>query len=151
MKIYKLEFEQIIKNPINECWDFFSNPNNLEFITPKDLSFRIISGNESKMYQGQIIRYRIILNKIPLEWITEITHLKEGEFFVDEQRAGPYKFWHHQHFFIKHKEGTLIKDIVHYSPGFFWLGDFINFLFLKRKLLKIFEYRGKSIEKLFDH
>lgn len=152
MKIYRLEFEQELKMDINKCWDYFSNPNNLEKITPKDLSFKIISGAETKMCAGQIIIYKIKLFGIfPMNWVTEITQVKENNFFIDEQRFGPYKFWHHQHIFEQKNDMIIMRDIIHYGIKFSIFGRLANYLFVSKKLKQIFEYRKSIIDKVIIH
>ena len=144
--------EQLLKNNIETIWEFMSSPNNLEKITPDNMSFKIISKNKNeKMYQGMIITYKVtpILN-LPLNWMTEITHVKKHELFVDEQRLGPYKLWHHQHIFQECREGVIMKDIITYIPPYGIIGNIVNYLFIKRKVKKIFNYREKVLEKIFN-
>lgn len=86
---------------------------------------------------------------IKTTWITEITHVKEQEYFVDEQRVGPYKVWHHQHMLEPTKNGVLMKDIVSYQPPFGLLGTIANKLIIRKKLKEIFEYRRKALEERF--
>ena len=144
--------EQLIKTDINTLWKFISSPKNLEKITPRSMKFHITSNNEDeKMYAGMIISYKVTpLLKLPLKWVTEITHVKEQEFFVDEQRVGPYKMWHHEHIFKLQKNGILMKDIITYIPPFGFLGRVVNYLFIQRKINEIFDYRKKMIEKIFN-
>lgn len=149
--IYTLEVEQLMPIDIDSAWDFFSNPENLSLITPDYMGFKITSPKAVKMYEGQIITYRIgILPRIKTSWVTEITHVKEKYFFVDEQRSGPYKMWHHEHFFKESEKGTLMKDKVSFALPFKILGDIAFYLFVKKEVLKIFEYRFKKLEKLFQ-
>jgi ligand-binding SRPBCC domain-containing protein len=102
------------------------------------------------MYPGQVIEYTVkpVLG-IPLYWMTEITHVKEGEYFIDEQRYGPYSLWHHQHHFKEISGGVEMTDIVHYKVPFWFLGDIANTLFVKQQLKKIFDYRFKAINNRF--
>ena len=111
-----------------------------------------ITGNLKpvKMYAGQIISYIVKpLAGIPMRWVTEITHVRDHEFFVDEQRFGPYKFWHHQHHFREIPGGVLMTDIIHYAIPFGPLGSLANQLLVKKELEKIFSFRKKSLETLF--
>ena len=125
--IYKLEREQQIKISLEECWGFFSDPMNLKKITPDYMDFKILSRSGDKMYAGQIISYTVKpLLKMPLRWTTEITHVKEPHYFVDEQRFGPYVLWHHQHHFTPNEDGILMKDIVHYKLPFWIFGRMAN-------------------------
>ena len=142
---------QHLKTDIQTLWNFVSSPINLNEITPKDMQFQFISNNKNqKMYPGMIILYKVSpLFKIPLSWATEITHVKEKKFFVDEQRLGPYKIWHHEHHFEETEDGVLMKDIVTYAPPFGIIGSFANSLFIRRKVNQIFDYREKVLERIF--
>ena len=93
MKIYTLNKIQTFPITLEKCWDFFSNPANLELITPAELGLSVISELPDSMYPGMIIHYNVspILG-IKQSWVTEITHIKEPEYFIDEQRIGPYTF-----------------------------------------------------------
>jgi ligand-binding SRPBCC domain-containing protein len=150
-KVYSLKSIQKIPVDINTAWDFFSKPENLNAITPKNLGFKIISVyNEDEMYAGQIIEYTVKpLLGIPLYWMTEITHVKDKIYFVDEQRFGPYSLWHHQHHFKQINNGIEMTDIVHYKIPFWFIGDVANTLFVKNQLKKIFEFRHKAVEEKF--
>jgi len=144
--------EQTLNENIDKVWDFMSSPKNLEEITPNEMSFNITSSNkDEKMYEGMIITYKVTpLLNIPLSWMTEITHVKEKMFFVDEQRLGPYKMWHHQHIFEKCEQGVKMKDIITYIPPFNILGRIANFLFIEKKVNDIFDYRKKVLDELFN-
>lgn len=150
-KVYTLKKFQVLPASLDEAWDFFSDPINLATITPENLGFTIISGHQGeKMYAGQIIEYTIKpVLRIPLYWMTEITHIEDKKYFIDEQRYGPYSFWHHQHHFKKTADGVEMTDIVHYKIPFWFLGDFANSLFVKQQLSKIFDYRYKKAEEIF--
>ena len=143
--------KQHLKTDIQTLWDFVSSPINLNKITPQDMQFQFISNNkDQKMYPGMIILYKVSpLFKIPLSWATEITHVKEKKFFVDEQRLGPYKIWHHEHHFEETEDGVLMKDIVTYVPPFGIIGSLANSLFIRRKVNHIFDYREKVLERIF--
>lgn len=150
-KVYSLKTVQIIPVSLNEAWDFFSSPANLQTITPDNLGFNIISQHDGeKMYAGQIIEYKVnpVLN-IPLYWMTEITHVEDKKYFVDEQRFGPYSLWHHQHHFTAVAGGVEMTDIVHYKLPLWFLGDIAHALFVKKQLQYIFNYRYKKVEELF--
>lgn len=152
MGFYQLKKEQFIKTDIDTVWSFISSPKNLKEITPKFMGFDITSGNgDEQMYQGMIVSYIVkpMLN-IPTTWVTEITHVKNKHYFVDEQRIGPYKLWHHQHILVEQKDGVLMKDIVTYQPPFGILGTIANALFIKKKLNQIFKYRFKIVEEKFN-
>ncbi|RXK58092.1 hypothetical protein ESA94_18945 [Lacibacter luteus] len=151
MATYSLKTVQYIPVDIDTAWDFFSNPNNLQAITPKNMGFKVLSKHTTaKMYAGQIIEYHVspVLG-IKLYWMTEITHVKEKEFFVDEQRFGPYQLWHHQHHFKVVDGGVEMTDIVHYRNPLGFLGNIANCLFVRKQLKQIFEFRFKAVEELF--
>jgi ligand-binding SRPBCC domain-containing protein len=151
-KVYSIKTVQHLPWSMEETWDFFSSPKNLSKITPQKLGFEIVSKHHGeKMYPGQIIEYKVnpVLG-IPLYWMTEITHVEEGKFFVDEQRFGPYSMWHHQHHFKKVEGGVEMTDIVHYKLPLGFLGDIAQVLFVKKQLKEIFDYRFKAVEEMFS-
>lgn len=138
--IYTLTSEQTLRAHIEEVWDFFTSPRNLDLITPADMKFSITNQPSNKTYAGQIITYKIgIFSLFKSNCITEITHFKEYKLFVDEQRFGPYALWHHEHHYEATDDNKVImKDIVNYKLPFGLLGDIIAANIIKRKLLKIF-------------
>ncbi|MBO9659177.1 MAG: SRPBCC family protein [Chitinophagaceae bacterium] len=142
---------QVIPAGLDELWLFFSDPMNLAKITPPSMDFRVTSTHQgSSIYAGQIIEYKVRpVFGISVYWMTEITHVKPGEYFVDEQRYGPYSLWHHQHHFKKIDGGVEMTDIVHYKIPFGVFGKLAGKLFVKKKLEEIFEYRREVIEKTF--
>ena len=148
-KVYSIHTEQFIPISLQEAWAFFSSPANLAKITPKKMGFNIISQHHgASMYPGQIIEYTVKpLFGVPLYWMTEITHVKEGAYFIDEQRFGPYLLWHHQHHFTEVKGGVKMEDIVHYKIPLGFLGDIAQVLFVKKQLQGIFDFRFKAVEK----
>lgn len=151
MAFYQFQKEQFMKASIEEIWEFISSPQNLKKITPQNMGFDIRTPNlPDKIYEGMIINYTVRpLLGIPTNWVTEITHIRDKSYFVDEQRVGPYKLWHHQHIIIPAKNGVLMKDIVSYQPPFAFLGRIANALVIKNKLNEIFDFRTKALEKLF--
>lgn len=153
MAFYQFIHEQLFQASVAEMWSFISAPKNLKEITPDYMGFEITTPYLSeKMYAGMIISYKVspVLN-FKVDWVTEITHVKENEFFVDEQRIGPYKLWHHQHHLIQMKEGVLMRDIVTYQPPFGILGALANKLLISKKLNEIFNYRKVVLEKKFGN
>ncbi len=150
-KVYSLKTVQVLPVTLEKAWDFFSNPANLSAITPPHMEFRIVSKHQgSRMYAGQIIEYKVKpLPGLPMYWMTEITHVADKQFFVDEQRFGPYSLWHHQHHFREVKGGVEMTDIVHYKIPFWIFGDIANVLFVRRQLDSIFRYRFEAVERLF--
>ncbi len=144
--IYILEAWQTLETGLDEAWSFFSDPANLSRITPSFMGFKITSGRPGPMYEGQIISYRIgILPLIKSNWVTEITRIKKGSYFIDEQRAGPYKIWHHEHHFRKTENGIEMYDRVSYRIPLGIAGRIVHSLFIKKRLIKIFTYRKKAI------
>ena len=135
---------------MDEAWSFFSDPANLAEITPPSLQPRITSELGDEMYAGMIITYRVSpFRGVTVNWVTEITHVNKPHLFVDEQRFGLYRFWHHQHHFRAIKGGTEIRDVVHYSffiSPFDWI---INAIIVRKKLQEIFSYRRRYLEKKF--
>ena len=146
---YKLYRQQDLKMTKEECWDFFSSPQNLKKITPDYMGFDIVEGGGIKMFAGQIIAYKVspVLG-IKNDWVTEITHVRDGEFFVDEQRFGPYKFWHHKHFFEEIEGGMRCTDEIHYLPPTI-LAPILNKLMIRPKLEEIFDYRTQILKEMF--
>lgn len=156
MPFYQFYREQEINSTLDEIWDFISSPKNLKEITPDYMGFDITSKNlPEKMYPGMIISYKVKpLLGIKTTWVTEITQVKDKEFFIDEQRVGPYALWHHQHFIEEIDQGVLMKDIISYRPPMGPLGAIANNIFIKKKLNEIFEYRKMAIDKrygVFEH
>lgn len=151
MGFYQFKKTQEINTSLEEVWKFISDPANLKKITPDYMGFDIISNDvPSEMYAGMIISYKVSpLFGIKTTWVTEITHLKENSYFVDEQRVGPYKIWHHQHMIQPMEKGTLMTDIVSYQPPLGLLGSVANTLIIKGKLNEIFDYRTKALDEIF--
>ena len=151
MATFSLKTVQKIPVHLDIAWEFFSNPANLQAITPSNLGFKILSKHHgSKMYPGQLIEYKVkpILG-IPIYWMTEITHVHDKAYFIDEQRFGPYQLWHHQHHFKIVEGGIEMTDIVHYRNPLGFLGTIANSLLVKNHLKQIFQYRFKVVEELF--
>ena len=145
--------KRTIKLPISveEAWGFFSNPRNLQKITPKNMGFNITSEFfKQKMYAGQIITYivRPMLG-IKMNWMTEITQVKDKEFFIDEQRVGPYKIWHHQHHFKAIDGGVEMTDIIDYVVPLGFLGRLVEPILVRKKLKEIFDYREIKMDEMF--
>jgi ligand-binding SRPBCC domain-containing protein len=151
MRPRRKEYELFVPKPLAEVWAFFSRPQNLEQMTPEQVSFHILSPDaDQQMYPGMIIQYTIApLLGIPMHWITEITQIKHHEFFIDDQRVGPYALWHHQHHFKAVEGGTLMTDILHYQVPFGPLGSLANTLFVERMVDQIFSYREAAAKRVF--
>lgn len=152
MKIYNLKRTQFLPISIQEAWEFFSSPSNLSKITPAHMGFQILymSGGQ-KMYPGQLIQYVVQgLPGIPMQWTTEITHVHEPYYFVDEQRFGPYSLWHHQHHFKQVQGGMEMTDEVNYAIPLGILGRFAHWLLVGREVNRIFDHRFMVLEKYFN-
>jgi ligand-binding SRPBCC domain-containing protein len=151
MAFYQLIKTQKIPVSIPEIWEFISSPNNLKEITPEHMGFQVTSSSGAeKMYPGMIITYKVSpLLGIKLDWMTEITHVREYEYFVDEQRIGPYSIWHHEHKIEPIKGGVLMTDIITYQPPLGFLGAIANSLIIKKQLKEIFDYRVLALDKKF--
>ncbi len=150
MKIYTLKAKQNLPISVHEAWDFLSDPKNLKIITPDYMGFEIISGADRKMYSGQIIQYMVTpVAGIKNKWVTEITHVRDQQYFVDEQRFGPYALWHHKHFLKEIPGGVEMEDIIDYKIPFGILGQLIHPIVVKPKLKEIFKYREKKLIELF--
>ncbi|WP_329805116.1 SRPBCC family protein [Flavobacterium facile] len=150
MKIYRLESKQNLPISKEKAWKFLSSPRNLKTITPEYMSFDILSGADRPMFAGQIIQYIVTpVLGIKTKWVTEITHVVEGEYFVDEQRFGPYALWHHKHFIKEIPGGVEMEDSIDYKVPMGVLGQLVHPFIVKPKLNEIFEYRRKKLIELF--
>ena len=150
MKIYRLHQKQNLPITKQEAWNFLSDPKNLKVITPDYMGFHILSGADRPMFAGQIIQYIVTpVLGIKTKWVTEITHVIDGEYFVDEQRFGPYSLWHHKHFIKEIDGGVEMEDIIDYKVPMGFLGQLVHPILVKPKLKEIFDYRTKKLEELF--
>lgn len=150
MKIYTLHTKQNLPITLQEAWDFLSDPKNLKVITPDYMDFKTLSGDDRPMFAGQIIQYIVTpVAGIPTKWVTEITHVVDKKYFVDEQRFGPYALWHHKHFIREIPGGVEMEDIVDYKVPMGILGQIVHPFLVKPKLKEIFEYREKKLIELF--
>ncbi len=148
--MYQLKRTQLIRTDFQTCWDYFSAPGNLHVITPDYIDFRVHTAVPEKLYEGLIIRYTIrpILG-IPLTWISEIKTWREDRYFIDEQRRGPYKLWHHEHHFREVEGGVEMTDVITYRMPFGVFGRLVHWLFIRRQLERIFDYRCQKADELF--
>jgi ligand-binding SRPBCC domain-containing protein len=148
--VHYLHREQIIPASLQKIWEYFCDPKNLNAITPPDMNFEILQGADVKMYVGQLIEYRVeFVRGIRSRWLTEIAHVRAGEYFVDEQRVGPYRFWYHEHGFQQVSTGTKMTDRVTYVIPFGFLGDLLNAFWIEKRLGQIFDFRRHKIIELF--
>ena len=143
--------KQELNISLEEAWDFFSDPANLNEITPPSMDFKIMSGLGVGFYPGMIITYKIKpFLGIHMNWVTEILQVKAQQYFIDDQRSGPYKYWHHQHHFRTIENGVEMTDILHYAAPFGIIGKLAELLFVNRQVHQIFDYRKKKLDKLFN-
>ena len=151
MAIHQIIQHQEIKGSLSEVWNFFSNPRNLQTITPDYMDFRITSGElPTDIYPGQIITYSVSpIAGIPLFWMSEIKQVIPFKMFIDEQRKGPYKLWHHEHRFEEQNGMVRMTDIVHYQLPYWLFGELAGNVFIKKQLSRIFEFRKKKVMDLF--
>ncbi|MEG9326754.1 SRPBCC family protein [Salinimicrobium catena] len=148
--IYSLKRSQNLPISLDAAWEFFSDPGNLQNITPPDMGFEIIAGADRKMHPGQIIQYIVRpVAGIKTRWVTEITHVQEKKFFVDEQRFGPYDLWHHKHFFREIENGVQMEDVVDYKLPFGLLGRMVHPVLVKPRLQQIFDFRREKLHEVF--
>ena len=150
-KHFQFSSVQYLNSDIKSVWEFASSPKNLKQITPDYMLFNITSENQDKMYPGMIISYQIApILKLKLNWVTEITHVIENNFFVDEQKIGPYALWHHQHLFEVVDKRVKMTDILTYKLPFGFIGRLANTLFIEKQIKSIFEYRRIKMHQLFN-
>ena len=149
--MYTFQHHQELCLSIEQCWEFFSNPANLKVLTPPSLRMDIEEkDNSPKIYPGMILSHTIrpFLN-IPLQWISEITHILPFQYFIDEQLYGPYKFWHHEHRFRPSTKGVEVSDTIHYMMPYGYLGQAAHRLGIKQKIEEAFVFRKNTLEELF--
>lgn len=150
LKIYTLEQTQSLPITIEAAWKFFSNPNNLSVLTPEWMHMDLGENVPTEMYEGIIMTQQVKpLLGIPLTWVTEITKIKEYEYFIDEQRIGPYRFWHHEHRLRENNHGVDVIDTLHYAMPFSIFGQIAHQLSVKHKIQQVFSYRVEKLESLF--
>lgn len=150
MKVHVLRQEQCLPISRTEAWDFFSTPRNLDHITPADAGFEVTYLSAEKMYDGQIITYRAkVIPLIFMTWVTEIKCVEDGFAFVDEQRFGPYRLWHHRHTFEEIEGGVRMTDLVHYVMPLGIIGELAHLLFVRKKLERVFSFRKAVLEEKF--
>lgn len=148
--MYQLRATQVLPIPPSRAWVFLSDPRNLEKMTPDHMGFHILSGADKSMYQGQVIQYKLApFPGIQVRWVTEISHVMEGNYFVDEQRYGPYAFWHHKHFLHPDKDGVLMEDVIDYKLPLGFIGKIFHTPLVKSQLEKIFRFRAEKMKGYF--
>jgi ligand-binding SRPBCC domain-containing protein len=151
MKLYTLAQVQHLPIPIDQAWQFFTDPNNLSRITPAWLDLRVVSASGASLYPGMIITFRVKpLWQMTYLWVTEITHVDAPHFFVDEMRFGPYRFWQHQHRFTETESGVEVKDVICYAVKGWPFGKILHHALIKPRLDDIFAFRGRILSTLFN-
>jgi ligand-binding SRPBCC domain-containing protein len=151
MRVKRKEWTQWVPRSLDEVWSFFSRPENLNKITPENMSFRILTDlTRAQMYEGMIIQYKVSpIPGLTFDWVTEITHIDDRCYFIDEQRLGPYAFWHHQHHFEERDGGVLLRDVLHYKVPFRLIGTLADTLFVGPKVEEIFSFREQAVNRIF--
>jgi len=148
--VRRLEFTTLINAPASQVWDFFSSPGNLSLLTPASMNFVIKTPDTGRAYPGMFIGYRVSpLPGMRVSWLTEITHLSEGKYFIDEQRQGPYSLWHHEHHFREVEGGIEMQDLLYYRVPFGFIGRLLDSLLIRKRVLDIFTYRDQKIREFF--
>jgi len=148
--VHYLHREQVIPEPIEKVWKYFCDPRNLNEITPPDMNFEIVKGGDREMFEGQLIEYRVeFIRGVRSLWLTEIAHVCDREYFVDEQRIGPYRFWYHEHIFERTSGSTKMTDRITYVVPFGFVGDVLNSLWIEKRLQTIFDFRRGKILEMF--
>jgi ligand-binding SRPBCC domain-containing protein len=151
MPVHFLHHRQTVYAPPATVWEFFSSPRNLAKITPRELDFRVLSNPPARIHPGLMVLFQVRpLLHLPMTWLTEITHVEEGRYFVDEQRSGPYRIWHHEHRYEANPDGTVeMTDLVTYQLPLGWLSEPLHALIVKRQLDRIFRFRTEAVTALF--
>ena len=148
--IHVLQRVQVIPARLEDVWAYFCDPKNLNALTPPNMSFEIVRGGDTAMYEGQLLEYRVeFLRGVRWMWLTEICHRRPCEYFVDEQRLGPYRFWYHEHIFQETPSGTRMSDQVTYAVPFGFLGDLLHRFWIAGRLQGIFDFRKQAILGFF--
>lgn len=152
MSIYTLQRNLSVSASREAVWEFFSSPRNLARITPAEMAFTVVTPDlPERIYPGLMIEYQVRpIGGIALTWLTEITQVREGHYFVDEQRIGPYRLWHHEHAFSQAGEGrVMVEDRVTYALPGGWLGDLVHPWLVQPQLERIFQFREEAVRRLF--
>jgi ligand-binding SRPBCC domain-containing protein len=151
MPVYQIYREQKLPADMKTVWDFISDPRNLKQITPEYMGFDIVTEKlPGKIYPGMILTYTVRpVFRVSMNWVTEITHVADEQYFVDEQRVGPYRLWHHQHSIRPATDGVWMTDLVTYRPPLGFLGALANRLVIRKRLKEIFSYRQSKLIEIF--
>jgi hypothetical protein len=149
IRVYHFTRRQRIARSRDEVFGFFENPLNLEAVTPAFLRFKTLTPPPIQMAVGALIDYELRLYGVPIRWRTRIDEFDPPRRFVDTQRRGPYRRWHHAHEFVEVDDGTLMIDRVEYELPLGPLGSLANTLFVRRSLKQIFDYRRDGVDQMF--
>jgi len=150
MRLPRFTRSQFLPVDLETAWGFFSDPRNLQTMTPPWLNLVPTSEVPQEMHPGLIVTYQVKpALRIPVTWVTEITHVVDRQLFVDEQRSGPYRFWHHQHHFREVAGGTEARDVLHYALPLGPVGDLAGAALVRKRIDEIFEYRRHALEQRF--
>ncbi len=150
MRLHRFGVAQLLPVDLETAWEFFSDPRNLQLMTPPWLNLVPTSDVPEAMHQGMIVTYQVKpALGIPVTWVTEITHVVDRRLFVDEQRFGPYRFWHHQHHFREVDGGTEVRDVLHYGLPLGMAGELFGGTLVKRRVKQIFAFRRHTLVELF--
>jgi ligand-binding SRPBCC domain-containing protein len=148
--IFRLSRQQTIPASLDQVWTYFATPSNLNEMIPPEMDFEILHGGDEMMYPGRLIEYRVtFIPGVSSRWLTEITYVREMVFFVDEQRLGPYRFWIHEHRFAEVGGKVHMKDLVTYAMPFGRLGDILHAVWVRNRLMEIFDFRQKKLRGIF--
>ncbi len=150
MKVYQFTQQQWLPLSMKEAWEFITSPRHLEDLTPPEMGFEIVSLPSEVIYEGEIITYRVkIAPGLWWPWVSEIKAVDEGKSFIDDQISGPNRFWHHRHSLEEKDGGVILHDLIHYSIGYWLIGDVMNNLIMKPRLKRVFDYRQQKLEERF--
>lgn len=151
-KVYHLEREQLISTDLDTAWKFISTPNNLDALTPKEMSFSIVNDVPEVMHEGLLVEFRISIPFLGQQsWLSEIRDIKDRHSFVDVQHVGPYRFWHHYHEVTEQPDGVRFFDHVTYALPFGYLGRVLHSIYIGPELSRIFDYRHEALSRLLSH
>jgi ligand-binding SRPBCC domain-containing protein len=146
MKVFNFQSETCVPRRRSEVFPFFAEARNLQTLTPPWLKFEVLTPAPIVLRSGTLIDYQITVHGLPIRWRTEIAEWDPPHRFVDVQLSGPYTLWHHTHTFEEQDGGTLCRDRVRYRPRG---GALVHWLFVRRDVERIFQYRQQRLNELF--
>ena len=151
MREFTLERSILVNKSPEEVYEFFSDPGNLQELTPPWLDFRVVGSSTEGVEGGTTIDYRLKMRGLPIRWRSLISEWDPPRSFVDEQLKGPYRVWHHTHTFLETEEGVRVGDKVRYAvPGGPLFEGLVERLFVGPDVKKIFDYRMKRLGERFN-